>query len=128
MGQEKRKTSSVMHRPPSRIRYEQSHPVVSFRVRRENYQQLKNLLVKSGESFGDFFKEALAIQQANTDKVYEQGRKKGYEEAKKLYQVTYFCSICGKTMEVTSPKAKEAVRQYMKEHGWGHVACQQGKR
>ena len=54
---------------------------------------------------------------------YQQGYDKGWEEARDLYCVTYFCSVCGGLLEVTSDNEKKAVRQYMKEHGWGHSNC-----
>jgi hypothetical protein len=54
---------------------------------------------------------------------YEEGYQKGCQEAKARYCVTYFCSVCGGTVEVTSDKEKQAIRQYMRENGWVHVDC-----
>jgi hypothetical protein len=116
------------HKPPSRIRYEESHPVVSFRAKEEDYQQLVELLAKSGKSIGDFFREALGVQQADTRKVYQRGYEKGYDEAGKLYRVTYRCSVCQGVLEVASPPAKEAARQYLEGQGWGHASCHQKRR
>jgi hypothetical protein len=113
------------HKPPSRIRYEESHPVVSFRVKEDLYQQLVELLAKSGKSIGDFFKEALGVQRADTRKIYRRGYEKGYDEAGKLYRVTYRCSVCRGILEVTHTEEKEAVRQYLEEHSWGHASCHQ---
>lgn len=56
-------------------------------------------------------------------KRYREGYNKGWKEAKRQYCVTYYCSVCGGTLEVTSDKAKEAVKGYMREHGWGHSSC-----
>lgn len=113
------------HKPPARLRYEETHPVVSFRVKQEVYQQLQELLAKSGKSIGDFFREALKVQQADTKEAYLRGHKKGYEEARKLYRVFYLCSICGGVMEISTLKEKEAAREYMEENRWGHGACHQ---
>ncbi len=116
------------HKPPSRIRYEESHPVVSFRAKEEDYQQLVELLAKSGKSMGDFFREALGVQQADTRKVFHRGYEKGFAEAKRLYAFYYPCSVCGGTIEMSSPGEKEAVAKYMGEHGWAHGACHEKRR
>lgn len=124
----KTKANLARHKPPSRTRYEASHPVVSFRVKKELYQQLKNLLAESGTSIGDFFRKALAVQRADTNRAYQRGYNKGYVEARNLYRVTYLCDICGETIEITSPNEKRAAAQYMEEHRWGHAACHEERR
>jgi len=73
MTKEGKSKESTSRKPPSRVRYEQSHPVVSFRIEREYYEQLMVLLEKSNKSIGDFFREALAAQLADTDLIYNQG-------------------------------------------------------
>lgn len=115
------------HKPPSRIRYEESHPVVSFRVKKEIHQQLMELLAKSGKPIGDFFREALAIQRADTSKSYQRGYQEGYQEAKQLYCVVYRCNVCGQAMQLASANEKAAGAQYMEEHRWGHGACHKGQ-
>ena len=56
-------------------------------------------------------------------KRYEEGYDKGWWQAKARYCVTYFCSVCGGKIEVQSDNEKQAIRQYMREHGWGHSNC-----
>lgn len=56
-------------------------------------------------------------------KRYQEGYGKGWQEAKARYCVTYFCSVCGGVLEVISDKEKQAIRQYMREHGWSHGNC-----
>jgi flagellar biosynthesis/type III secretory pathway protein FliH len=58
---------------------------------------------------------------------YEKGYGDGYEEAEALYKVTFPCSICGKTLTVMSKKEKDAIKRYMREHGWGHAECINGR-
>lgn len=56
-------------------------------------------------------------------KRYEEGYSKGWREAKARYCVTYFCGVCGGMIEVQHDNVKQAIRQYMREHGWGHSNC-----
>lgn len=49
------------HKPPSRVRYEQSHPTISVRINRELYDELKELSRTTGKSFADFLKDGAGI-------------------------------------------------------------------
>jgi len=57
------------HMPPSRLRYERSHPVVAIRVNRELYNELKELSKKTGKSFADFLKEGAGITKSQIKKT-----------------------------------------------------------
>ena len=72
------------HKPPSRIRYEQTHPVVSVRVNRGLYQDLKEIKEREGKSFAGILKELLSEQEevlskqkAQITKAHNAGFKKG---------------------------------------------------
>ena len=56
-------------------------------------------------------------------KRYQEGYQKGWQDAKNRYRVIYLCKVCGGLLEVTHDNEKQAVRQYMREHGWGHGDC-----
>ena len=56
-------------------------------------------------------------------KRYQEGYQKGLQDAKDCYRVIYLCKVCGGLPEVTHDNEKQAVRQYMREHGWGHGDC-----
>ena len=114
----------MRHKPPSRIRYEKSHPVVSFRIKKEYYDKMKKLLDQKGKSIADFFKEALGIQEES----YQQPYDKGYEDAKKKYAVRFRCSICNEWMEIYTDKEKELARETMESHKWGHGKCHKKQR
>jgi len=107
------------HKPPSKIKYDQSHPTVSVRVTQELYDQLKDLREHSGKSLGDILREALKEQAPSTKKAYQLG----YNAAKNEFAVSYKCSVCGGNLTVTTAKEKESIAQYMKEHGWEHGEC-----
>ena len=109
----------MRHKPPSRIRYEKSHPTVSFRIKKEYYDKMKKLLDQKGQSIADFFKEALGIQEES----YQQPYDKGYEDAKKKYAVRFRCSICNEWTEIDTDKEKEKARKAMESGGWYHTEC-----
>jgi hypothetical protein len=112
---------------PSREKYEKEHPTVSARLPIEVREKLLANLKILGMSLPNAF-EVLAGELEIKAKPIEEARKVGYEEAKKLYTVTYLCSLCGEPIPITNPKTKEAAGRYMTERGWGHVRCHEQRR
>ncbi|VVB59687.1 Uncharacterised protein [uncultured archaeon] len=82
------KIEGQKQRPPSRIRYELTHPVVSFRTSLDAYNELMTYLNKHALSIGDFFRISLKKQKINYEQArneafnngYNNGRTKGYNE------------------------------------------------
>ena len=111
------------HVPPSRIRYEQSHPTISIRVQRELHDRLAELKQMSGKSVADVVREALEVQAPSVRKAYERGRANGFKAAERQYRVDYRCSVCGGTLTIMEKNEKEAAAQCMREHGWAHNSC-----
>jgi flagellar biosynthesis/type III secretory pathway protein FliH len=90
----KAKTIQKHKKPPSRLRYEQSHPTVSFRLERSLHNELKEFLSQRGISAADFVKETLGVQQTAIKQAeeawaegYSQGFQKGKLEAKKELKI-----------------------------------------
>jgi hypothetical protein len=116
--------------PPSRVKYDRDNPVVSFRVKRKDKDRFIAIREKLGMSNGDVYKAGLGVIEVKVraeaeirQEGYEEGQLSGYELAESEYKVTYPCSICGKSIEVTTDKEKEAIAKYMVEHGWAHGDC-----
>lgn len=113
------------HKPPSRIKYEQTHPVIGIRVDSALYERLKELKQRSNISFASLVKQALDVLEASVGEAYE----RGYVEAEGKYSISYLCSICGEEIVITrDSKSYDALRRYMKEHGWGHSECHERRR
>jgi len=119
---------------PSRVRYEQAHPTVSCRVAKELHDRLQAVKKAESKSFTDILKIGLGILEVQVKdegevrkKGHAEGYRKGYTEAEGLYKVTFPCSVCGKSIELTTREAKQAVTGYMRAHGWGHAACLERK-
>ena len=113
--------SKKSHKPPSREKYDSSHPTVSARVTKEMYEELETLRCVSGKSLGDILREALDKQLPSTGEAYETG----YEYAKSEFAVTYKCCICGGNITLSSTEEKPAAAQYMRDHRWAHGECHQ---
>ena len=123
----KSKTKSA-RQPPARARYEQSHPVVSCRLSRDEHDLLKQRLDDlGGVSFADFLKDALGVirrDMGDVKRIKETAYKAGYDQGKQDHQIWYRCAVCGQRIEV-EPKSEshKAIIGLMKREGWGHASC-----
>ena len=117
------------HKPPARVRYEESHPTMSCRLSKDEYDLLKQRLEDlGGVSFADFVKDSLGLLQLKipeTREIKEKARRAGYDQGKKDHQIWYYCSVCQQRIDVApNSESHKAMTGYMKEHGWGHTSCQ----
>lgn len=109
---------------PSREKYEESHPTVSARVLKETRDKLHANLAKLGMTLPQALMVLAGELEIKTKPIHE-ARHEGFEEAKKLYMVTYSCPICRSPVPIISPSAKEAAGKYMAERWPGHPECYQ---
>ena len=119
------------HKPPSRVRYEKSHPTVSCRLNKETYDLLKQHLDElGGVSVADFVKDALGRLQLKmpkpevTERVKEESKREGYSQAIEEWQIWYYCDICKKkaTVKPNSTNHKEII-DFAKRHCWMCESC-----
>ena len=135
-----RSTSKRRHVPPSRLKYEASHPTISIRVDRELYDELKALKDTTGLSVAQVLKVGLEKAQTSTGEAHEKGYRmglqmgqkqgiqkgkiEGFEAAKKKYAVSYYCTYCGERhLTIESNEEKKAAAVMMSEAGWHDLAC-----
>jgi hypothetical protein len=112
------------HKAPSRIRYEQSHPTVSARISKDEYQKLMQYLDERVISFADFVRESLDIQKPDIEAIWEAGRQEGYFQAKSEFEIWCFCHRCRKPITILpNSKLHKALIEYMLAKGWGHTNC-----
>ena len=112
-----------VHKPPSRVKYDESHPTVSARVDQKLYDELKELQKLTKKSLTDILREAVRKQKPWAKDAYDLGQKAGYESAKREFAVTYSCSVCGGVLTVSTQNERKAIAQYMRESGWSHDKC-----
>ncbi|GAI90851.1 unnamed protein product [marine sediment metagenome] len=120
--------AKAIHKPPARVRYEKGHPTVSCRLDKDTHDLLKQRLEDlGGVSFADFVKDALGIQQAkmpDIEEIKEQAYNEAYDQAKKNYQIWYYCAECRERINVEPDSdSHKAMIGFMKEHGWAHANC-----
>jgi hypothetical protein len=115
--------------PPSRRKYEQANPVISFRVPKEVYDRLLQVQ-RSGVSRVKVLKAGLGLYEPVVraeEGIRQQGYDEGYEKAAdtafELWAVTYPCRKCGKEMRVDTEGEKKAIREFLIASGWGHGDC-----
>lgn len=116
------------HKPPARIRYEQSHPTVSCRLDKDTRDLLQQRLEDlGGVSFADFVKDSLGLLQLkmpDIEEIKETAWGEGYNQATEEYQIWYYCAVCGKLIYIApNSDSHKAIIGYMEEHRWGHASC-----
>ena len=92
------------HKPPSRIKYDSSHPTVCCRVSRGLYDKLTEVRENDGKSFVDILREGLGVQKSGSTKSREEGFAAGKVAALKWVALGR-CSQCGKSKQwdLTNP-------------------------
>lgn len=107
------------YQPLAKTKYDNSHPIISIRLTPGLKKKLEDIKKMSDKSVADVLKEAVGLQIHSTSDAYT----KGYLTAQVLYCVNYECSVCGKSITISTPDEKKAVAQYMNDHGWAHGEC-----
>ena len=126
----KGQVKKAAHKPPARIRYEQSHPIVSCRLSKDEYDLLKQRLDDlGGVSFADFVRDSLGLLELRvpeTSEIKVRARMAGYEQGKAEHQIWYRCAVCGQRIDVKpNSEPHKAMIDLMKGAGWGHSRCHQ---
>ncbi len=110
------------NKPPSRVRYEGSHPVVSARLSKQDRDVLDSIIHSRGISFADFVREAIGRANPVYDKVYQSG----IQEGRRLWGIKVPCFWDDLELDVTPGSAAHIeIIKYAREHGWGHEECLQ---
>ena len=131
-GHTSRRNKTKPHKPPSRLRYEQSHPTMSCRLDKDTHTLLKQRLEDLGSiSFAAFVKNSLGLLELDTpdiEEIKEEAGGEGYAEAIKEWQIWYFCDVCHKRIDIEpNSDAHRAIIDYMRKAGWGHIDCHDPK-
>lgn len=115
---------------PSRRKYEEANPVLSFRVPRKIYEDLRVVKESTGDSRTKVLMAGLGLYKVKIktekeiwQKAYDKGHDDGVNAACNCFGVSYPCSRCGKEMMVDTEEEKTAIRQFMVDSGWAHGEC-----
>ena len=116
------------HKPPARVRYEQSHPTMPCRLDKDTHALLKQRLEDLERvSFADFVKDSLGLLQLkmpDIEEIKDEARGEGYNQAVEDCEIWYYCAVCREPiyMEPNGDDHKKMIG-YMEEHGWAHASC-----
>ena len=103
----------VNEKPPSRKKYEQEHPTVSFRLDKETYKRLKEHLEATGHSFANFVKDALGREESMVERRVEKLASRKIEESKtpardlELYEIVLDLARWGVVLWTNLPDPME---------------------
>ena len=88
-------------KPPSRERYEEENPVVSFRISREKKAKLDSMMEDFDLTKKAWFESVIDETEQDYAAVREEAHETGYQEAKEKYAVSVPCAECGSPMSLT---------------------------
>jgi hypothetical protein len=96
--------------PLAKVKYDQSHPTVSFRLTKELKDRLESCTTLKGMSFVDFIKEALGAKEreGSYEDGFRDGYHKGYYEGQQDEAVKCHltCQVCRRRFAVTRAMIK----------------------
>ena len=120
----KARSKTKRHVPPSRLRYEASHPTVTVRVSRELHDELRELQKTAGLSMADILRIGLGKAQPDFEEAYDRGVQDGYGSAEDLYKIVVRCARCDKNHLIIEGNAVKArVSRLLYQSGWHATAC-----
>ena len=109
-----------MVKTKERRKYEKNQPLLSCRVSRDIYDNIVQIVARTGKSKAQVIREILedhttAVESA-ADSAYFRGKQK--------WQLSYHCSECGGRIPVkpTGLEAREAV-EFLESEQWCHKRC-----
>lgn len=127
------RSKRVKHVPPSRKRYQDSHPVLALRLPKAEYDELQLKKSESALTWLDLIHIALGkieplIKQSKAEgddlnKKLTAVRKVGFQQGMDAYKVSYPCATCHKPIDVTTPRERRAIAEFMERKGWTHAEC-----
>jgi len=95
---------------PAKVKYDQSHPPVSFRLTKELKDRLESCTTSKGMSFVDFIKEALGAKEreGSYEDGFRDGYHKGYYEGQQdeVVECHLTCQVCRHRFAVTGAMIK----------------------
>jgi len=111
------------HKPPSRQRYEQSHPVLAIRVNEELYQKLKQIKNIADVSFADILRQGLGMQEAESKKAFYAGFDFGEIEGRKFH--LGICTVCNRALywDLNKEEYRQFLEKAINDTGFVHTTC-----
>lgn len=111
----------VIKKKPSRIRYEQAHPTVSFRITRPTYERLKTTIGTLGQSFADRVKDHLYQDDQRTSARAETLARHRESLGRDIEQKQQILDrqIAERQQQLKAPFEEEKARKLKEAERWG---------
>jgi len=117
---------------PSRIKYDENHPVVSARLPMDVYRQLKDFQKDSGTSVADVIKAGLGVLEPSFNffkAAYEPQLIQDFDDVRKatekLYKIEIPCPVCGKPYVFEGEGRLNLARRSLIQKGFHHPNCRE---
>ena len=112
---------------PAQARYNEKNPSVALRLPREEYERLRAQADGQGKPMSQFLREALYAHMDAVKTAHQLGYQKGYKEARKVYEITILCKICGKDLTVfQESNVLDMMVTHLGTTGFTHHDCAKG--
>ena len=113
---------------PSQIKYEKENPAITFRMKKEEKERIVQMQIWLEKVSLNFYEQHCLVQkkifQINMKKAHSDGYNCGYNNAKSIYRIWFFCFICGKVEDIQpNTKIHNVIIEYLKEKKWSHSEC-----
>jgi hypothetical protein len=117
--------------PPSKARYLQRNPIVSFHLPTDKREKLREMASEEGVTIATYvrrFLSDLTVRDDDMKKAREEGFSEGYdtgfETVRRRYEIRCPCSACEEliTIEPGSPSHDSVIRA-LRRNLWGHAEC-----
>ena len=119
------------HRPPSRQRYQATHPTVTLHLNLATDARLKELMQKTSLSRAQVMEEALGLVESRVEEAQtasDRGYHLGFADARDRFRITVLCAFRDGEMELTrGSAAAQAATDFLEGELWIHGPCPNGE-
>jgi len=117
--------------PPSKVRYLQRNPIISFHLPADMLERLKRMSAEDGVTIATYVRNYLTdltVRDDDLKKAREEAFSRGYDAgfatARRQFEIRCECSECGGLITVEpGSMTHHSVRIALRRNHWGHADC-----
>jgi hypothetical protein len=112
--------------PPSKVKYDENHPIVSCRISKADFEKLKTSAVAENLNMVDLLKIGLGIVEKREDNLYteyKRGYASGFEAAEKKYRINIPCGECDEMITIEQGESMNNLKEFLINHRLHHEGC-----
>ena len=115
---------------PSQIKYEENNPAITFRMKKNEKQKIKQMAGKARKSISELVRIALLDLERDFSDVVADIETRKYVEGMNDWAIWFLCNICGYSIYIkpNSKKHNDFIDYIKKEkQSWVHTECNKKK-